>query len=1548
MKPTINIIILDDNIDDLELILLELGKGEYEFIYKHCADKSSFESSLASFSPDIILSDHNLSGYTSMEALITAKKYYPLTPFLLVSGFIDEDEAIKMIVEKGVSDYILKDNLSRLNIAVSREIKNYRLKTDLDSKNKELQLLSMVAKQAHNGVIITDAEGRIEWVNKAFTNLTGYSLSESFGRKPGHFLQGKNTDPDAEHRISTKLKSLIPFQEEVLNYTKSGEEYWIKLDISPVFDSDGHPSKFIAIQEDITERKRTEILFSAVNDITTSLLDSDSLSDISRTITDKLASHFGFDDCYIYEQNNKTNTLTLLAVKDKKHRPQYSDFKPLRLKSDIGILGLVVKNKRSEIIPNTSEDERYVHRIQRGLSKITVPIIIDNDVIGLIDSEHKEVGFYTETHLKNLETLAGVIASKFKAAQERETKINAQNELIESQKQLLQITSNIDAAVLRYTLKPSGEGVLTYASPRTFNIYEINPEKALENDALIWDQILVEDKPHVDTTFEKAIKNKTSYEINFRIKTPSGKLKWIEANGTITYTDNGDIISDTVNKDVTERIIATKKIEENEAFLASITNNIPGVIIRYILYPDNHDEIDYVSDGCYDLFEIYPEDINQDSSNLWKLIFPEDAEKMIPAIQKSAENLSLWDFNYRIKTPSGKIKWMHASGTPERKDDKVIWYTVILDITKEKTAEQELIESNNQLLRAQQVGNIGNWSFDIESGEINWSDQVFVIYDRDFVSGNPSFEELATYHSSSDPGIIEINSAIEEGFFYDVDVLLITKKGEHKYIRTLGIPEKNSKGKVVGYSGIVQDITDKKLIELELIESEHRLKAITDNIEGLVQRFVLHKDGSSTITYISKGVENLHGINQALALEDISILWNQIHEDDKKDFQENVVLSAQEMSLWDHQWRINHPDGKIRWLRGTGTPKKDSKSGAIIWDTIVLDITKEKEFEISLKNTNNRLLEAQELSNIGDWSIDLVTGETNISPTIKKIYGVDRELTMDEGFSYYKEGYSRNRIEFVVNQAIEKGIPYTEELILVTAKGNERWVRAQGKGTFKDGKCTRISGTLQDITDQKKLEQQLQQSEFRLETAVKGANIGIWDLNLQTGINLVNKEWLDMLGYDFKNLALSFEFFNSILHPDDEKKIENELRKIEEGGKNNIDITIRLKGNDGEYRYILDRGSVTEFDENGKAIRIIGTNLDVTETITLQKELEEKEQRLSAAVKGADLGVWEFDVETQSNYVNEQYLDILGYSESEVELTFDWFMNIIHPDDIHLINKELVRITEGGENEIDLTLRMKAKDGSYKVLKDKGRVVEFGENRSIKRLIGTILDITEMVELQNTIQKSLDEKTVLLSEIHHRVKNNLAIISGLMDLQSLESTNDEVSDIVLGMGQRIKSIAGVHELLYNSENFSDVPLNKYVNNLLRNVNTSFLNKKDITFNISIDDSVSININQAVPVGLLLNELITNSFKYAFNDVEKPKIKFNITFESGKYSAEYVDNGPGIATDALEKSTTLGLTLIKTLLDQISADYKIDNESGFRLIFDFSPQRIGAHANKSDL
>lgn len=219
-------------------------------------------------------------------------------------------------------------------------------------------------------------------------------------------------------------------------------------------------------------------------------------------------------------------------------------------------------------------------------------------------------------------------------------------------------------------------------------------------------------------------------------------------------------------------------------------------------------------------------------------------------------------------------------------------------------------------------------------------------------------------------------------------------------------------------------------------------------------------------------------------------------------------------------------------------------------------------------------------------------------------------------------------------------------------------------------------------------------------------------------------------------------------------------------------------------------------------------------------------------------------------------------------------------------------------------------------------VVKNGKTISIA---GSLTDITERKKAQESIRSNLKEKETLLAEIHHRVKNNLAVVASLMQLQAMESDSPELQDELIESVLRIKSMASIHEHLYKAEIFSKLDLAGNLKSLVRDVIDTMQYSSDISLKFDCDE-VYLNINQAIPCSLILNEVITNIIKHAFKELEKGEISLQLhQDEKDMVAIKVQDNGRGLPEgfDQNELST-LGMQLIKTLSAQLSAEYRYES------------------------
>lgn len=236
------------------------------------------------------------------------------------------------------------------------------------------------------------------------------------------------------------------------------------------------------------------------------------------------------------------------------------------------------------------------------------------------------------------------------------------------------------------------------------------------------------------------------------------------------------------------------------------------------------------------------------------------------------------------------------------------------------------------------------------------------------------------------------------------------------------------------------------------------------------------------------------------------------------------------------------------------------------------------------------------------------------------------------------------------------------------------------------------------------------------------------------------------------------------------------------------------------------------------------------------------------------------------------------------------------------------------------------------------------KNRKIETNSVVIENQKRIVEENNRqLVKILQEKEILFKEVHHRVKNNLQIISSLLSLQSNTVSDQNVIDVLKQSQSRINTMSILHNKLYQTVDFTNVPINEYLDQLVTSISGSFCSLDcDIKFDIKADPSIILNIDAAIPFGLILNELVTNSFKYAFLNKTTGLIQVSLSkIENEKFKFIYRDNGVGLPINFRELSTqSLGIELIEMLVLQLNGTIFIENDSGafFNIIFTGNPEK----------
>jgi len=327
--------------------------------------------------------------------------------------------------------------------------------------------------------------------------------------------------------------------------------------------------------------------------------------------------------------------------------------------------------------------------------------------------------------------------------------------------------------------------------------------------------------------------------------------------------------------------------------------------------------------------------------------------------------------------------------------------------------------------------------------------------------------------------------------------------------------------------------------------------------------------------------------------------------------------------------------------------------------------------------------------------------------------------------------------------------------------------------------------------------------------------------------------------------------------------------------------------------------------------------------------LRKSEERFKLSMEATSDGLWDLDVATDRAYYNPAYYHILGYEPDEFEGAGQTWRQLVHPDDLELALAADRACIEGAQDLIDAEYRMKAKNGDWRWIYARGKCIARGKDGRALRLVGTHLDITDRKEAEERLRRGLAEKEVLLREVHHRVKNNLNVVSSLLNLQSaVIETPGQALVAFQNSRDRISAMALAHEELYKSQDYTQVDMSQYLGELFNQLLVAYDAEGRIKLSLDVRNIV-LSVNAAIPCGLIINELITNAFKYAYPDGRYGEVRVSLS-ERGDGSLELraADDGVGFSTNKpAEGGSSLGLTLVRLLVDQLGGELEISGQPG---------------------
>jgi PAS domain S-box-containing protein len=525
-------------------------------------------------------------------------------------------------------------------------------------------------------------------------------------------------------------------------------------------------------------------------------------------------------------------------------------------------------------------------------------------------------------------------------------------------------------------------------------------------------------------------------------------------------------------------------------------------------------------------------------------------------------------------------------------------------------------------------------------------------------------------------------------------------------------------------------------------------------------------------------------------------------------------------------------------------------------------------------------------------------------------------------------GLDREFVNKVIDNEIDN---FDFELRLIHKFGYLVWVRLFSNAVRdKNGKALYALGAVVDNREIRASQQALRENEELFRTIFSQSAIGIAQISEDGDYLQVNPRYCEITGYSESELLE--KSFRDITYTEDLEEEAKLIDGLNIEKKKSYHLDKRITHKDGRIIWISEYYKAVKAKNNTIKYAILSIS-DITEQKKNVQRLLNLSTRLTLAVESAEIGIWEYNIIQDKLYWDERTYQLFGVKRAEFCENLESGTHNIHPDDQERVKVEFGEAING-KRDFDTDFRVVWSDNSIHYLRAFALLEkEYGKP---KRMVGINYDITEARNYESRLKSALAEKNTLLRELTHRTKNNMQVICSMLDLESINSGSEEVKQIFAEMSDRIYTMALVHTKLYQSDNLSRLDLSEYIRELANLMIKSKNSGRDIQLEISTEP-MEVLIDTVIPCGLILNELISNTLKYAFSNQADKRIVISLKKQGTEIHLYYGDNGGGFPEGFnFETDRNLGLLLLQKLINiQLRGKMRYQSENGLEYEFKFN-------------
>ncbi|BAY31849.1 two-component hybrid sensor and regulator [Nostoc carneum NIES-2107] len=881
-------------------------------------------------------------------------------------------------------------------------------------------------------------------------------------------------------------------------------------------------------------------------------------------------------------------------------------------------------------------------------------------------------------------------------------------------------------------------------------------------------KIHAEDREWVQQQLQQAIANKTDYVVEYRVVWPDNSIHWLSVTGRAVYDEREQpLMMLGVLVDISDRKQAQEQLRESEERFRSTFEqaavgishvSLSGQLIRL-----NQKFCDITGYTLAELENLTFQDITH----------PDD---VAPGLQQRQRLLTgeiqTFTLEKRYIRQDGSIVWANLTSSllRDRFGAPQYFISVIEDISHRKQIEEELQQNQERLNMALEAAGMGNWDWNIPTGEVYWSPNLERLFGMVPGTFNGNYETVVSImHPDDRQSVLQaIDAAVYQKQEYNIEFRFFKADSTPRWALGIGKVFYDEQGNPSRMMGIDLDITERKQAEAILKESEERFRHIADSSPVLIWMSgsdkLCHYFNSSWLKFTGRTLE-----------QELGNGWlERVHPDDYQNCLNTYVNAFDSRQEFQIEYRIQRFDGEYRWILDKGVPRFTREGEFLGYMGSAIDISDRIQAEQALQQLNQELearverrtaalKESEERwqlalkgSNDGIWDWNLKTNQVFFSTRWKEMRGFT-EAEMDSNIEawwnrIHPDDYERFR-QSLADHFDQKTPFFVEEYRIQHKNGSYIWVLNRGQALWDEsGNVIRMSGATKDITQRKLAEAELLALSSMQQAILDGSDYAIISVNSHGLIQTFNAGAQKMLGYTKEEVS---NYTPDLFH--DLAEIEQRLEILaRELGRPSVTRQefFNIKTEDGTYEdewtYIRKNGdrfpvllSITCLRKpDGEIWGFLVIAKDITQQKQMEAELKKNAAHLSTAQHIARLGSWEFDFQTQAIHWSAESFEIFGRDRQSGMPTYEELRQLIHPDDLARHDDVVEQASQQGKS-YEIEYRFYHSNGSLRYALARGEVILDAGGKP-KQFIGTVQDLTDRKLAEEQLRSLSDRLSLAL------------------------------------------------------------------------------------------------------------------------------------------------------------------------------------------------------------